>query len=199
METKQINRLPIDRLKAKRVSLHEAGHYIAARVLCFKTEGIKVNLNDSDNEGASGIILIQPLPSSENILDYLEKRVQVLFSGALSEAIVMGKVDEKEACNCLKNNGQNDFAKARELVQLVRNIKYLDNPEDLTKDDTDEQLQKITDGFWKKAITRVESEYTIIEGLGSNLASKVICSGGKVELTEEDISKLPALRQRFVV
>ncbi|SLM30784.1 hypothetical protein MTBBW1_2410002 [Desulfamplus magnetovallimortis] len=193
-----MNNLLIDRLNTNRVALHEVGHYIIARVLGFRTQGIKVNLNDSENEAASGIILVKPLVSTQEIINYLEKRVQVLFSGALSEAIVNGKVDEDKACVCLKKNGKDDYSKARELIQLLRNIIYLDNCSDLSMKDTDQQIQQISDALWEKAIMHVESEYTNIAGLSDNLESIIIKSGGKAELTENYINNLPAIRVRFL-
>ena len=66
------------------IGFHEAGHYVVAKALGFKTNGIVIkNINDLsiclnthvETESAS---IYQDIRTNDDICAYLEKRIQVL-------------------------------------------------------------------------------------------------------------------------
>jgi hypothetical protein len=121
--------------------------------------------------------------------------VQVLYAGALAQSLRNGKVDKKAALECIKNNsGKNDYDKAKELIHLIRNIRFLNaqNREEFRK-----QLGIITKKLWNKAAECVESEYEIIEDLGARLAEEVKAINTRFELQAEVIDSLPKIIERF--
>jgi hypothetical protein len=66
-------------------AMHEAGHYMVARVLGFDTGEIYINV---DLKGADGGSIIYPHKSLETlgeVCEYLERRIQVLCAGALAQ------------------------------------------------------------------------------------------------------------------
>ncbi len=106
------------------VGCHEAGHYVVAKLLGFKTGSLKIEIKNNSPKGGSALELVRGLSNVKDIVSYLENRVQVLFAGALAESLSNGKIDEDLANIILENSSQFDFAKARELIHLIRNIKY---------------------------------------------------------------------------
>jgi hypothetical protein len=73
------------RKQAADVARHEAGHYIAARRLGFKTGRIYVAAGVLGGaNGGSEIELMTPLTTLEEVADYLERRCQVLLISPLN-------------------------------------------------------------------------------------------------------------------
>ncbi|MDQ6967107.1 MAG: hypothetical protein Q9M14_00310 [Mariprofundaceae bacterium] len=182
---------------AKLVSRHEIGHLIVARVLGFKTGDITITvIGPIDGyKGGSEITLSQPLSSVDEVLKYSKNRVQTLFAGALAESLdKSGKVNLEYANKCLNGDAKNDFAKARELLQIIRNIKY---PNDIIEVEMNKHLNMISDDLWEKAILRVESDCELIEGLSDRLASEVHAVNTEVRLTAKAIDETPKIIERF--
>jgi len=107
---------------------HEAGHYVAARALGFKTGSIKLTIIDLEGGyhlGGSEVELDRALYKIDDIMKYLEDRVQVLYAGALAQSLSNGKVVCEDAVEILKKRGGwADLANAREHIPLIRNIRY---------------------------------------------------------------------------
>ena len=176
---------------------HEAGHYVVARLLGFKTDGLKLEILDLNgaHRGESGLHLVRELHTVDDILNYLEDRVQILYAGALGESLTNGKVDDKKATETLEERGgQNDCAKARELIQLIRNIRY---PKTKDKNGIQRNLDEIKIDLWKKSISLVEENQDIICVLGNRLASESKVVGESVVLNEDELETLPVIREKF--
>jgi len=182
-----------------RVAKHEAGHYIAGRVLGFRSDGFAVTFSDPSGEsysGTAGIFLNANLPTVESIADYAERRVQVLFAGVFAESLRQGtgRVDAEKAADYLQKGGASDFGKAREQMQLLLSLRHgrLDDERG-----SDSLIQAINDELWLKARLLVEEEHEFIEGIAMNLAQRVKDIGVEYRMEEADISALPRIRERF--
>ena len=87
-----------------------------------------------------------------------------------------------------------DYGKYREIVYLMRNIMH-----GYTTDETaiEAQLREVENTIWNKATELVRVEHQYIEGLAQRLASEVKQFNVKGELSRDELTKLPALVQRF--
>jgi hypothetical protein len=182
---------------AMRVGRHEAGHYVVARALGFKAGDCFLNIIGPFDEhtGGSKIELYSPLRTKSEILSYLEKRVQVLYAGALAQSLENGNINNEKAIECVRNHsGRNDYDKARELIQLIRNIRY---PETDNEDEVQKNLNDIDGELWNKAADCVLADQNIIEGLGARLADGVKSANVKYTIEGRVINSLPEIVKRF--
>jgi hypothetical protein len=181
----------------RRIGQHEAGHYIAARVLGFKVGSISLTITDllGGHSAGSEITPACPLSGDECIIDYLERRVTVLYSGALAESLSNDIIDNDYALNCIRaGGGKSDYDKARELIQLLRNIKY---PNDIAEEEIQSSLDSIDSYIWNKAAEIIQAEHKIIEGIGLRLASEVQHIGEPFVLSSDELDSLPIIKERF--
>ncbi|MCR4313473.1 MAG: hypothetical protein NUV58_04450 [Candidatus Roizmanbacteria bacterium] len=196
MKNKQFPIDCCDRSHITRIGQHEVGHYIVARILGFQAGDISLTITDlvGGHIAGSEIELAMGLTTVESIIDYLENRVIVLYAGALAESLTKGRVDNKAAESIRLDGGKDDDAKARELIRLLRNIKFSDAQ---TEDEIQKGLYCICDKLWDQAANIVKKDHEIIEGLGSRLASEITHTGKTFILTEGEIKSLPAIQARF--
>jgi hypothetical protein len=187
----------VDRNRVFAVAQHECGHYIAARALGFQPGKLAITmLVPYGHRGESEQTLHRSLQEDE-ILDFLEKRAQVLCAGVIAEATSpTGVYDNDAAVKLLREGGgaDRDYAKYKEIIYLMRNIMHGD-----TTDETEikEQLDGIDNTIWNKSAERVATEYRHIDGLARRLASEVKQFNVKAGLTRSELANLPALAQRF--
>jgi hypothetical protein len=185
--------------RIKRICNHEAGHYIVARELSFTTHGIAVLFNPI--QGHSGHALIEPwtpnITSVTELTGYLERRIKVLFAGAISEAMeVTGKYDADYACGEWETGGStNDHSKIRELVQTLRNIKYPETNDEAT---AQIELTQIDEDLIKQTGAIVYSRIELIHGIGDMLFQKVKEYNVKYELLETEINKVKRIRELYI-
>src|SRR5260370_42134607 len=114
---------------------HECGHLIAAKVLGFQTAGIVL---ESDKLGAQ-IDLHFSCANISEVSDFLMRRVQVLYAGAIAQTL-QGRTIDPTQCRFLfegppPNGGTaaHDFAKLKELLRLWIAIRYPNATLDLLK------------------------------------------------------------------
>jgi hypothetical protein len=146
-------------------------------------------------DGGSGIILREDIEALADVISYLERRIQVCWAGLVAEALNthQKKVDRAEACELRgKEVGRADHRIARELLHLLRNLRYqtLDG-------DHATQLRTLKDELWNKAIALVEQDTEVIAGLSGNLTERIIRSGEGVQAVfpAEEIEALPAVQE----
>jgi hypothetical protein len=179
------------------IAQHEVGHYITARVVGFKTGAISLVVFDfiGGHRGGAEIIPCCGLRNMQSIEDYLEHRITVLYSGALAESLSKGQLNNDYAINAMRQGGaQNDYAKARELIQTLRNIRF---PDTTTEEEVQKNLDVIDNELWNKAADIVLAESAIIECLGGRLAGDIKYTNKLVTLSDEELEVLPVIRNRF--
>ena len=122
-----MNLPPVDGSLVFPVASHECGHYVVARVLGFQPSRLSiVMLWPNGHRGESEISLHKELQTKQEILDFLDKRAQILCAGVMAEATKAGVLDNARAIRLMESGGgaDQDFAKYREIIYLMRNIKY---------------------------------------------------------------------------
>jgi hypothetical protein len=168
---------------ATRVAKHEAGHYVVARVHGFGVTDFYATLLDSRGgyRGGCETTIAQPLTTMPQVDDYLNRRVQVLYAGALAESLnSLGEIDYPAAANCLKVGGaMDDYSKARELLNLVGNVRYAHGS---TIGEMQTQLSAIEMNIWQAAASCVQADHLVIHGLARLLADRLVASDLNVPL-----------------
>jgi hypothetical protein len=194
---------PQFRQYAQKIIQHELGHYVAGRVMGFRFDGMSIRILGpaKGHLGEAAIVLAQRgMPSVDAVRLYFRRRITVLYSGATAETShpIGGslKVDNSEALGIIRTpmmGAEQDWAKARELVQLLRSI---DDPEgDITdKDATDAKLKAIDLERWNDAISLVEKPAGAIVSVAPTIVAKISAPGEKLELQPADLDELPEFK-----
>jgi len=181
----------------RRVAQHEAGHYIISRALGFAVGEISLTMTDlhGGHEAGSTIVLAKPIRTLEETIQYLEHRIQILFAGALSEALENGEIDSARAQESLKaGGGARDFDKIRELMNLLRNLKA---PDAHGEGEPQASLSAIDNDLYNRAAEAVIREKDLINGLAARITSEVKSLRQRVVIPKQELMALPTLVGRF--
>jgi hypothetical protein len=179
------------------VSKHEVGHYVIARCLGFQVGAISIQITNQSgaHEASSEVTLFQPLTDADAILRYAEKRVQILYAGALAQTLHNSTTDHRAAVKTLHSiSGKSDYDKAREMIHLIRNIKY---PADTGDPEVQGHLDEIDKALWIITRDLVIRESEVIERLAERIIFEVKFLGLKYTINAADINGLLAIEARF--
>lgn len=186
---------------ARKVARHEMGHYVVATVLGFRTGDVTLRLIGMDgHHGGTAVTLARSLRTLEDVGDHLERRVQILYAGAIAETLKPfspdKSVDEAEAIAIIDNpkGAEQDKAKAVELILLLRNLRHPDTS--VTEDAAPQaEVNAINDALWQKTVTLVETYRDDILGLAGNLAQRATHTNQVFTLTDAELSDLKAVQR----
>jgi hypothetical protein len=189
---------------ARRVAQHEMGHYVVARALGFRTGDVSIEIIGpmDGHRGAAAVVLPKEVRSMDELRIYLERRVLVLYAGGAAETLPsqgapIKTVDLEQAVKVIQNPGlgaEQDHAKARELIHVLRNISRPDT--DVGDDATVQaQLDELDKKLFNRAIELVEANADVIIGLAGNLAGRVQTTKSIVTLTAAYLEALPGVQQ----
>jgi hypothetical protein len=174
--------------------LHECGHLLAARSLGFPTGGIHL----SATEAGASIDLLLSLKTIDEVLEFIERRVQVLYAGSLAESLVQKKIQDDVANKLLMSTAANDFAKVRELIRMWVGLKHPKVTESMFQ----EKLTQVNERLYSKAAKLVEDNAGLIDDLAVfvmgewDAAGKPLGIGTQVfRISKEKIDAFLALKQ----
>jgi len=177
-----------------KLAKHEVGHLIAAKIVGFPTGQITIQVDIRGGfVGGAEITLPRSLRSVDDTKKYLRDRVIVLWAGALSETLHGNMVDQEVACKTLNRPGETDHPKARELVNLLRNLTFPDAP----AANVQEGLTALERELWSQTIDLVQGEAALILGLAARLAGMVTTTSTLYTLSSVDIARTPDVIKRF--
>lgn len=145
---------------------HEYGHYFAARSLGFQTGAVtlKVFLTGG-HEGTSEVFLDMPLTGVDAILDYLKRRIVMLFSGVVAQHWGGPLLAHRHAMgDIFRDGGESDHEKIMELLTLHLNISHPSCMENSARVDAYHALKF---SLFERSKTIVQSQYAWIERLAS--------------------------------
>jgi hypothetical protein len=188
-----------DQKRIKLICNHEAGHYIVGRELSFKTHGITIVVQPF--QGHSATAVIEPwtpnIDELEKLREYLERRIQVLYAGAISEAMdEIGNYNSEYALKEWRTGGaMNDHAKIRELVQTLRNINY---PSTIDQPNAQKELDFLDLDLIRKAGAIISTRLNFIQGISEMLFQKVKLYNTQYELNEDEINSIPNIRKLYI-
>ncbi|VVO06495.1 peptidase M41 [Pseudomonas fluorescens] len=155
---------PAVRDHALQIAHHEMAHYVMARALGFATGGVTLTVTmDLRHQGGASITLARSISSIDAMKEYLEARMMVLLAGAMGQTLSSTHsprklVDKPKATIILKGGlgAEQDYAKVRELQQLLRNIAYPDT-DPASSGRITAELKEITDRVWLRTQEVVEA------------------------------------------
>jgi hypothetical protein len=180
-------------VRKERLLRHEVGHFVAALALGFPTGGISISIRVEGRppivyvNGGAAISLPQDTGSQTKVRRYLARRIAILYAGACAETLKPGtlplRVDLHEATKIL--GSENDFAKAGELIHLLRNVRHAKTGD---AKEIQREIDELNDKLWRKAAQLVEQNGTTIISLAGNLknrGNKFFVSGDALRASPE--------------
>lgn len=181
--------------RALRVAHHEMAHYVIAKAMGFKTEDVSLTLiGHNGHSGSATIILTEPLRSLDDMSKYLERRVLVLYAGAIGETlsathIPTKGVDQEQAIEIISGEmgAEQDHAKARELINLLRNLSH---PGTEVEAQIQSEIDEINNRLWMRAVELVERFEDTITGLGGALVGRLEAVGETATLSADFLEGL---------
>lgn len=177
---------------------HEYGHMVSARALGFQTGEVTLRLTslEGHHEATSEIMIHQPLHDIAQISDYLERRVIVLFSGAMAEAQSAEDVggDYVEEICCVGGDGARDMVKIHELIGLHLNIT---KPNQMAVKDVVVGRRELYSRLRTKSAKLVSAEYALIETLAVRHAEQIKTLNSGWGYHAQDFEAMPEFRLRF--
>jgi len=162
------------RERARVIAQHEMGHHVLARLMGFATSEVTVELSErGDHKGGATIHLAESMTTIDEVKAYLERRVLVLYAGAMAETLPPGHVpengvDRDRAVEIIRGalGAEQDHAKAREAIHLLRSILH---PGVHDADVVNEQLIALDERLWGRALELVEEYEKTIVGVACGL------------------------------
>jgi hypothetical protein len=180
-----------DKKRAERICIHEAGHLITSKINGFKTNGITIIITQSIGHSGDATICLpkENITDMEKLIDYLEKRIQILYAGVIAEFTdLWGNFDDIKAISeWTVGGGIIDYAKVRELINLLRDIKYTAT---LEKEIQQRELDTIDNELFNSTVELIRGNIDIIHRIGIQLKDKITNYDVKYCLTELEINTL---------
>lgn len=189
---------------ARLVAQHEMGHYVLARRLGFTTGDVTIELLDwrGGRRGGAAIELAKAITTPDDVAEYLRRRVIVLYGGGVAEALPRygspsKTVDVEIAADIIRNPGQGaeqDHAKAKELIHLLRNLVHPETPP-LETDRIQSELAALDTQLFERTVELVEADAGVILGLARRLIDGVKEVKVAFVLSAEELGGLPAVQK----
>lgn len=175
--------------KKAAVCYHEAGHWVVANHLGFKTGGITVQILKNGNafghEGSATVFPRLQSNSPEAIDVYLKNRIAVLFSGVLAQVLQLEWRNENTAAELLQSDGADDYKTVNELLCILRGVRYSYQNERMD----DQHIMQLQTECWIHADEIVKDKKTIIIRLAENMAKKIRSFNSEYEFSHKELNE----------
>lgn len=165
------------------LAAHEFGHLVAARALGFRTGDVSLVLNspDGSHTGTVEIFTDEGTPDMATAFDYMQRRVMVHYSGMLAQW--EEPLSQSRVIHALQDEGgESDRQKARELIQVMLNIKG---------DVTDDGPTRAMLGLGMSANILITQNFGVIRALAARFASNIQFYGQTHKWTGAQIESQP--------
>ncbi|WP_031358047.1 hypothetical protein [Caballeronia sordidicola] len=162
----------------QRIGQHEARHWMVARSLGFDVGPLELSLTGRGNEqpvahkASSTIHLRRDLQSVDDIATYLRDRVQVLYAGALAQALTDGLIDEVIVKDAYEGNAKSDVDKAAEHLELLLNVERGADPSLLQPSARRDARNALCNELFQLAASRVQQHASHIMKIGMELGRR---------------------------
>lgn len=187
-----------------RIARHELGHWLMTKGFGFSAGAFSVEFpaHLQWHSGKSEIGLPVTLDSKSETEDYIVKRIQILYAGAIAEALNGKKVDELAAQKYLQQGGAaSDWPKIKELVHLLRNMKHQTPIDEV---EIKKQLDNIDHSNGELALKFVERNSSVINAVAAKVVGLLQADSSnvgpvmyRVELTSDEMNAIPEIKAHF--
>ena len=181
----------VDRDRILKICRHELGHFFVAKKLGFKTTNLTFTFHKFKGHlGGAGLEPNKPgIETIEDIINYLELRIVILYAGVISEATDNhGNYDSNYALNQWhKDGGMQDHAKIRELTFLLRGILHPETTDNVL---IQNQLDSIDTGLIQRSGEIVIENIEVIYDAAYELSSKIILFETPYNFTDQEVTEL---------
>jgi|ERR1035437_320887 hypothetical protein len=176
---------------------HEAGHYIVARLLGFKTTDIKIIIKNHEgvHDASCVIRLDSPIENIKDVVDYCKKRIIILYAGAYSQALENNTIDYREFNQALKCNALSDHEKLWESLHIIRNIEF---PKETLDPEINLGYANIKSELLRKSQQLVLENKDLILEIGDKLINGLINYDVQFVLSEEQLNSIPSIKNKFL-
>ena len=143
---------------------HECGHVIVATELGFATGGILMDTRAGTWVVGAEIDLPLSFETKDDVAEFIEKRIAVLYAGGLAESLENKKIQNEKAHRLFQSldfKASTDFAKLREISRIWVGLKY---PK-ATPSSFAEHLKNLDSERYNKTVELVEMNASRIEDL----------------------------------
>lgn len=188
------------RALARQKLRHEYGHLIAARISGFQTGevGLKLFPENGEHVAWAELFIATPLRTLSEIVDFLERRIVVLFAGAMAEAPSATDVGGNyvEQHSFTSEGGARDEGKIHEFIAVHQNIS---RPDRMDTVDVSAGCESLYSTLRSRAATLVRNEFELIDALAADHVGKLtpVTRGWSWALRKQDVDSLPKIIARF--
>lgn len=178
-----------------KVLKHELGHWLLARHLGFAVGDIEISVwkcdekkggaNQYVQDGSSRIIPEPILKSLDDLHDYLDKRIQVLYAGIAAQ-IHGQRLTEKEVGMVIELDAPGDQKTIEELAILVHGLISDGSTDPVILDD---KKNEFITASWEKSQSCIAELYPTIEWMATQMA-RVYKSGHRNVFKLEELEKM---------
>ena len=184
-----------------RISLHEAGHYIANRFFGYVPDAIYFTYNKTTQGYSGGCEVSYPafFLKKRDFISFCYKRCVILFAGSAAGALdnKSKKVDFAKAFDDFNAEaGLSDRIKYETLLRVYINFRY----GFLKKHKINKPFEYFDCIFKKETVRIVEENATHIMGIASRLRSEIkknLLIKEDFLLSYDDFNKMPAITKVF--
>ncbi|WP_339430483.1 hypothetical protein [Pseudomonas sp. EA_65y_Pfl2_P78] len=198
---------PHHRERARTLAQHEIGHYVVAKVMGFGTGEVTVELTESGGHKAGAEVFLDlPITDIGAVVSYLERRVVVLFAGALAETLppcheMQNRgVNNEKACEIFHSPIMGAFQDSVRTSEALIMLRSVLNQAPCSLDEVDRQISAIGNRLWARTTNLVEQFEDVIVGVAGRLTQELKVSGSifnpiiRASLSLETLSNIPDLQ-----
>lgn len=139
---------------------------------------------------ASTIFPSAELKTFEEVGTWVDRRLMVLFAGAMAEALNGNNVEVDAAHGILRTTAKNDYGKIREYLRLLRNMNFSIG----TEAEMNEQLERLYFTIGEKSADLVRKYRGQIKELVGEILPTLTEKGGGT-FTKQRIEALPFIQK----
>lgn len=171
---------PLPPPHVRRIGQHEAGHWVVARSFGFEVGAIVMRLGGHPTnskvlpEGSSRVFLQRNLPAVADIATFMRERIQILYAGAVGQALTDGRVDEAIVKEAFESNADIDVGKAEEYLEMLLNIERGADPMMYRSAPRLDAKKALSDAIYVMTRERVMQHAAPIECIGLEIARRAV-------------------------
>jgi hypothetical protein len=177
--------------------LHECGHLVIAKALGFRTGAISLDVTQAHAE----LDIIPSGATLAEVEDFIERRVMVLYAGAVAQSLQNKQIVPQVCIDLLKTTALDDWRKIQEYVRLLAGIKH---PGCKTEAEFAPKLKEVDDYIANKAGEVVDKYSELIMALCNFFLERRMAAPKvlnrppeKFVLSRDEIDNFPPIKQAF--